>query len=296
MVPQYAEAMPCVRRADGEGGLLLDTAEKYAHLERFYEAFLSEELNHFALSEQAAAGFYAFGRAAAGRTWPIVKGQITGPITFATSIADAEKSTLYADADLRDAAVKLLTRKAQWQIERLKPFATDKVLIFVDEPVLAAYGSSAYLGISEQDVWDMEGEVFAAVAAAGGMTGIHVCGNSDWGVVCRTGVDVVNFDAYQYGSTISLYPAEVGELLGRGGRIAWGIVPTSKAAHTETPDALARRFEDCLDALAAKGFDMDLLRERSLLTPSCGTGSIEPDDARRVFELLRQLRAKLTGT
>jgi len=295
MIPQYAEAMPCVQPSESEGRIVLDAAEKYQHLQRFYEAFLSEKLDDLGLSEQAAAGFWAFHRLAAGRTWPIVKGQVTGPITFTTGIADADKKPLYSDAELRQAAVDLLTRKAQWQIERLKPLASRQVLIFVDEPVLAAYGSSAYLGISEEDVCRMEGAIFQAIRQAGGISGIHVCGNSDWGVVIRTGVDVLNFDAYQYGTTIALYPDDVRALLDRGGCIAWGIVPTTNAVATETADSLARRFGACVDSLAAKGFSEDLLRERALLTPSCGAGNVSADDGARIFDLLAELRGKLSG-
>ena len=295
MIPQYAEAMPCVRIETDEGRTVFDPSDRYGELEQFYEAFLSENLEPFAITEQSAAGFHAFERMAGGRTWPVVKGQVTGPITFTTGIADNDKKPLYGDAELRDAAVKLLTRKAQWQIGRLAPLASERVLIFVDEPVLAAYGSSAYLHISEEDVRGMLGEVFAAIREAGAVTGIHVCGNSDWGVVIRSGVDVVNFDAYQYGSTIALYGDDVRALLDRGGSIAWGIVPTTPAVADETTDSLARRLDECFAALEARGLPRDALRRRAVLTPSCGAGNLSPDEARRVFRLLRELRELLAA-
>jgi hypothetical protein len=294
MVPQFSEGMPCVRVDAAEERIGFDAAEKYQHLERFYEAFLSEDLAPFALSEDAAAGLYAFERRAAGRTWPIVKGQVTGPVTFCTGIADADKRPLYADADLRDAAVKLLTRKAQWQIERLRPLASERVMIFLDEPILAAYGSSAYLGISEEDVWGLEGEVIRAIREAGGLAGMHVCGNSDWGVMIETGVDVLSFDAWQYGPTIALYVEQVRALLDRGGCIAWGIVPTVTVAEADL-DAVARRLDECLDGLTAKGLDPDEVRSASLLTPVCGTGSIPLANAQKTFSLLRQLSEMVTG-
>ena len=57
----------------------------------------------------------------------------------------------------------------------------------------------------------------------------------------------------------------------------------------------AARFEECVAALAAKGFDTDELRDAALLTPSCGTGSLDEAAARRVFELLRDVRQHLAG-
>jgi len=295
MIPQYSEGMPCVLPVPGQARVVLEPEAQCQHLEKFYQEYLSEDPSVFAMSEEAAAGLHAFERAAEGRTWPIVKGQVTGPLTFCTGIADADKRPLYGNEELRDAAAKLLARKAEWQIARLAPLASERVMIFIDEPVLAAYGSSAYLGICGGDVHELIGEVLEAIAGAGAVSGIHVCGNSDWGVVLRTGVQVLNFDAYQYGTRIALYPEDVQGLFDRGGRIAWGIVPTTKAVGKETSDSLARRFDGCLDALSEKGFSRDLLYERALLTPSCGTGSLTVKEAQQVFALLRELRQRLTG-
>ena len=295
MVPQYAAGLPCVGIDPDAGRIWFDPAGKYEKLEPFYEAYLGEDPAAFALSEEAAAGLAAFRRHAEGRRWPLVKGQVTGPLTLAMGVPDANKSPLYADADLRDAAVKLLARCAQWQIGVLRPLASEAVLIFVDEPLLAAYASSAYVGISESDVRTLVGEVFEAIAQAGGLSGIHVCGNSDWGVVLSTGVMVLNFDAWQYGPSVALYPEQVSELFDRGGRIAWGIVPTTAAIADATIDGLARRMEECFSALAAKGLGRDRVLAHSMLTPSCGAGSLSPDEAAKVFRLLAELRGRLTG-
>jgi len=296
IVPQYASAMPCVTIDTAAERVIYDRSDKHAELERFYEAYLSEDLEAFALSDQSAAGIGALERAAAGRTWPLIKGHVVGPVSFATEIVDAEKNPLYGDAELRDAAVKLLARNAQWQIQRLAPLAEGKVLIFVDEPALAAYGSSTYVYVSEADVRTMLDEIFTAIRQAGGIAGIHVCGNSDWGMVVRTGVDVINFDAYQYGPTLALYADDIATLFDRGGSIAWGIVPTlSAAVATETVESLVARLDECFVALEAKGLDGALIRRRALLTPSCGTGTLTADEGRKVFGLLRGLREIVTS-
>jgi len=296
MVPQYAEGVPCVR-LDREGkSVRFDTSDKDEELQTFYERFLEEEPDRFAVSEQFAPGFYALERLITSRRPSFLKGQVTGPITFATSIKGAQDETLYSDPELRDVAVKALTRKAEWQIDRLSPLAGDGVILFVDEPVLAAYGSSAYVGILAENVHEIEGEIFEAVHERGAISGIHVCGNCDWGMIVGTGVKVINFDAYQYGESISLYPEEVAAYLARGGCIAWGIVPTTEAIHEENAESLTRRLEGHMNAVVAKGIDTDLLRRRSILTPSCGAGSLGTAEARRVFELLRETRAILHGS
>jgi len=295
MIPQYSEGMPCVRVMADQERIVFDPADRAVELEEFYTKFMEEDPALFPISREAAAGLYEFERMAANRTWPVVKGHTTGPVTFCTGIYDQDKNPLYSDADLRDAAVKTIVRKVQWQIKFLKRFASERVLIFVDEPVLAAYGSSTYIYVSEEAVVEMLGEVFSAIAEAGAIPGIHVCGNSDWGMIVRSGVQVVNFDAYQYGSSISLYANDIKTLFERGGSIAWGIVPTTTAVHKETAQSLTNLLLTCFDGLIKKGFSKDLLRERAILTPSCGTGSLTPEVAQRVFELLAEVRKLASG-
>ncbi len=295
IIPQYAHTMPCVTIDDNEEIVTFDASNKMEQLQGFYEAYLSEDLQPFALDDASAAGFTAMIRQAAGRTWPIVKGHTVGPISFTIGIHNADTQPIYSDPELRDAAVKMLTRNALWQMEQLAPLATDRVLMFLDEPALAAYGSSTYLYISAQDVADMLGEVFDAIRAAGGIAGVHVCGNSDWGVIIRSKPDVVNFDAYQFGTAISLYADDVAALFDRGGSIAWGIVPTSVDVINETVESLTHRFDECLASLEAKGLDGDLLHRRAILTPACGTGTLSENQARKVFQLLEGLRESMEG-
>jgi len=295
MVAQYSEGMPCVRIDHDREKMALEMDAKFDELQEFYEHHLQGDTEYFALSADFARGFHGFLETVDGRTWPVVKGQVTGPVTFSSSIKGSDGVPMFGDTELRDASAKLLAHKAEWQMEKMQHLADQSILMFVDEPVLAAFGTSAYAGLSEEDVAELEGVIFDAVTDAGGITGIHVCGNSDWGMVARTGVQVLNFDAYQYGRTIALYPDAVSSLFDRGGCIAWGIVPTSRDVHDETADGLAEQLEGHVKNLADKGFDEDTVWERSILTPSCGTGSLRPQDAERVFNLLAELQQLLRG-
>ncbi len=290
MIPQYSKGVPGVRIDAERRTVSLDVGRGYSELEEFYQRFLEDDPALFPLTSDVAAGLHAFVSMAQTRKWAVVKGHTVGPVTLCTSIYDENDRPLFAEPDLRDAVVKSIVRQVQWQIGRLKPFASERVLIFVDEPVLAAFGSSTYIYLSEEAVQAMLGEVFAAITEAGGITGIHVCGNSDWGVIVRSGVQVINFDAYQYGSSISLYSDDVRALFDRGGSIAWGIVPTTAALKKETAETLAQQLELCFAALIRKGFAPELVRERALITPSCGTGSLSPLETKRVFDLLREVR------
>ena len=71
--------------------------------------------------------------------------------------------------------------------------------------------------------------------------------------------------------------------------LAWGVVPTSPAIHGQTVDSLAAHLDKRLDDLAARGIDKRLLADKAILTPACGTGTMEPADAEKAFELVAAL-------
>ena len=60
MIPQYSEGMPCVLPVPDQARVVLEPEAQCQHLEKFYQGYLSEDPSVFAISEEAAAGFYAF--------------------------------------------------------------------------------------------------------------------------------------------------------------------------------------------------------------------------------------------
>ena len=179
--------------------------------------------------------------------------------------------------------IKALAMKCRWQIQKFQPYA-DKIICFIDEPILSAFGSSTYVSVKRTDVVDHLTEVVAAVHADNALAGVHCCGNTEWSILIDAGVDIVNFDAFQYGETIAMYPAGIKSLFARGGCLAWGVVPTSPAIREQSVASLITQLEKVMDHLASKGIDKQLIAEQAIITPSCGTGSMEPADAERVFD------------
>ena len=117
-----------------------------------------------------------------GKKFDCVKGAVCGPVTTTLGLADQDKRPIFYDVDMRDAAVKLLAMKARWQVRGLAPYCS-KVLIFQDEPVLAGFGTSAYLSLTTDDVIAMCDEINDAIHEEGALSGIHCCGNTDWAMV-----------------------------------------------------------------------------------------------------------------
>lgn len=303
MVPQFAPGMPGLRQDDDRDYVDLAGDGFETELAAFYEDYLavtdnmdSIETSRFALSEGAARGFHIL-RERARKMVPApvaIKGQVTGPITFGLGLKDQRGRAVYYDPNARDAAVKLLALKAAYQVRTLKVFGYP-VIVFLDEPALAGYGSSEMISISADEIAASLEEINDIIHTEGGLAGIHVCANTDWGLILETSVDIVNFDTYSYFDRFLLYGEQVKQFIGRGGIIAWGLVPTGSAEALEaaTVDALVRRWEGQCNDVVALGVDREQLLTQSLICPSCGTGSLSLAQAQKVLTLTREVAAHI---
>lgn len=306
MEVQFTEGMPRAVIDRAKNRLYFDTSGDYVdELAEFYENYAAAmdpdegtgDCSALSISRDFSAGIYMLESrlAQAGKKFPFVKVQTTGPCTFSLSGVDENKRSLYYNEEFRDMVVKALAMKCRWQIQKFRPYA-DNIICFIDEPILSAFGSSTYVSVKREDVVALLAEMVDAVHSDGAVAGIHCCGNTEWSIPIDAGMDIINFDAFQYGETIAMYPDAVRHHMERGGMLAWGIVPTSKAIREQTAQGLADLLESRMDHLASKGIDRRSITEQSLITPSCGTGSLEPEDAEKVFgtaaELSRIMKAR----
>lgn len=307
MIAQYIEGLPGVVWISKERRMFFNTEgpvfdEGIVH---FYEKYLAvtddnnaDLLDEFAITQKHAAGFYAFQE----KLWftdtmdsiKYIKGHVTGPVTFGLGLPDQTGKASFYSETLRDVIIKNLAMKAKWQIQRLNEFGK-KCIIFIDEPVLASFGSSAMISVSREQVVSGLTEVVEAIHAADGIAGIHCCGNTDWSMVMETPVDILSLDAYAYGDSLFLYPDELRAFILRGGIIGWGMVPTSEQAAMESAEALVFRYEGFLNQMATLGFPTETLRVATMFTPSCGTGSLSEELTESVFATLSAISSRFTG-
>ena len=270
---------------------------------KFYEEYMSvvEEENdvndsRFVLSSETAEGFFVFMEklGCISHLPDAVKGQMTGPITFTTGVKDQDGRAVFYNEQLRDTAVKLIAGKARWQVLALKKFNCP-VLLFFDEPALAGFGSSAFISISKEEISTCFDEVIQAVHTAGGLAGIHVCSNTEWSLVLDSAADIVSFDAYAYFEKFLLYSDRITAFINRGGILAWGIVPTlnPEDIEKETIDSLVAKWQSQFQAIVDLGIDKSRLFAQSLITPSCGTGSLQIGQAKKVIELTQGISERI---
>jgi methionine synthase II (cobalamin-independent) len=303
MLLQYNEGLPGLVRQNN-GALFITSDPSFEdELLRFYEEYLAVtngELDltqsRFQFGVDSGKTFFSFLDRLDRQQPPptAVKGQTTGPFTLLAGLKDENDRLALYDPRLRDAVVKTLALKAQWQVEQLSRFSLPTIL-FIDEPALAGFGSSAFISISAEEVTTMLEEVTSHIHKAGGLAGIHVCANTDWSLFFGGSLDVINFDAYTYFDRFALYRQDLVSFFDRGGIIAWGIIPTmdAKDIEQESADSLVSRWRQQIDELTGKDLPLETIFAQSLITPSCGCGTLNESLAERVIHLTRAVSEQL---
>lgn len=290
MIPQYAEGMPFLRINEVQEKIFVERDES-GELERFYETHTEDA--RIPISADFAAGLNAFMEIFRNKRFKVLKGHITGPLTFTLGLKDSNGIPIYFDEELREIASMLLQAKARWQVDTLKQLAGE-VIIFIDEPIFSAIGSSSYLGVDEEEILRLLSDSVSAIEGAGGTSGIHCCGKADWQRTIRSGVRVLNFDAFEYFDTLAIYSDELKGFLGNGGYLAWGIVPTSDAIASANDADVAALLKERVSKLH-KLTGSDRVYQQALITPSCGTGSRTLEEAAKIFQMAGRVKEAMVG-
>ncbi len=296
MIPQYSEGFPGVQFDKEEKKVWINRDDKLMDkMAVFFENVVSENLDAFLISDDHAEGLHAFLNSLKEKCekFPFIKGQLTGPFSFGLGLNDQDGKAVWFDPQYKEVVIKGLTMKALWQVRELKKYA-DNLIIFLDEPILSALGTPAYMSIEDEEVISSLNEVIEAIQKAGATVGIHCCGNMDWGLLTKTKVDIINFDAYLFGDKVILYPEEISAFLNRGGILAWGIAPTDitgdqATIFNETAESLKKKINDLKDIFLNKGIPENQITDQMILTPSCGMGSISPEASNLVLKLLEEI-------
>ncbi len=294
MVAQFSENLPCLR-VTGDG-LFFDDQDCEKELEVFYDRIISGDVEHFRISRAFAQGLYSFYEKLKKtdlKRVEFIKGHVTGPFTFSASVNNKEGVALLHDEIFMQAMIKGLAMKGQWQIKLFRPFGR-KMIIFIDEPYLAGFGS-AFTSLSREAVVRGLSEMVAALKAPDVLIGVHCCGNTDWSIFTDIpGLDIINFDAFGFIDKLILYAGNLKDFLERGGILCWGISPTADIPDFPSPAELVGKIEAGISSLVKKGVSASLVRENLLLSPSCGLGTLNEAKAVRIFSALSEVSASLS--
>lgn len=304
MIIQFLEGLPSFLPSKLENFTIdSDSEEFFEDLETFftdYEKITSENnaeiLEHYGISKDFSSSFEEFENIIKTTKPQFAKGQIVGPFTLATTLQDNNGKAVIYDETLKDIIVKLLSLKALWQIKRIKKANPDTTpIIFIDEPSISQLGTSAYMTISEAEVIQMLKEISDIIKANGGISAIHCCGKCDWSIPMKAKIELLNPDAYTFAENFSIYYKMIENHLLSGGKIAWGLIPTLDvdALRGTTLKNLIEKFEQAVKYLTNKRIDEKLIIDNSLITSSCGAGSLSIENAERAMDLVSELSKEL---
>jgi len=282
MVNQFSEGFPGVI-IKGDKIHVEPSANFESKLEQIYIDCEQDNAREYGISTEYAAGLHAFLSKATGSK--IVKGQVTGPITWGLRVTSQDGLGILYDETLAETAAKFLRLKASWQENILREISPNTI-IFVDEPYLVSLGS-VFTPIPEEKVPVLLEEVFRGIK---GTKGLHCCGNSNWSVLLDTKIDILSFDAYNYVSSLSTHSDKVKSFLERGGNIAWGIIPNDEEALAkESLSSLRDRLEESMALFTRDGVGFKQIIAQGLITPSCGLASLSLEAANQALELTAKL-------
>lgn len=299
MMVQYLEGLPGFHGANSDLVLRTDTPEFETELYAFYEEYLEVESggrdlsgSRFQLGTETGRTFFKFLDVLRRTEFDCkaVKGQVVGPFTLLTGLKDQQDRALLYDERLPEVITKQLAMKAKWQIHHLKSLGCP-VILFLDEPALAGFGSSAFISVSRELIQELLKEVVEAIHDAGALAGIHICANTDWMLAFESSVDIINFDAYNYMEKFALYKEPFKRFLLDNRFVAWGMVPTGdpQIINQETSQSLADRWVNHVTELYGEELSIRSILEKSLFTPSCGCASLSEEMAEKVLILTREL-------
>lgn len=291
MLSQSLEGMPGII-ADDAGMILLDLdawkAGCVEYDDKLHAALEDGALAPFAPTGEYAAASGAFLERLAVEKPQWAKAQLAGPMTLQWSLRTAD-GKMPPPTALTQVSRTVLARSLALA-ERITA-AGSTPLIFVDEPGLYAFARTQpnhIVMLQELRINMM------ALKKVGAKVGLHCCSDADWGALMGLGLDVLAIDAEL--SLPSLLKA--GEALvtfvAMGGRLALGVVPTNQTDEVPTTEALLEMLHGHLATLEqyfpTRASTIEHILGRSLLTPACGMGLLEPAFAEGVVDRLAAYR------
>jgi hypothetical protein len=317
MYVQFSQGLPGVVVEKDKQRIYIDTAGEnfLKEMEDTFQHYSDNDFDYFSVGKDYAAGFFEMLKAIKDfKEINYFKGQVIGPISFGLTVKDQDSKPVFYNKDLQEIIVKSLALKAKWQIREVKKqlaFAQGfgelsaeakgesalakadknekvKIIIFLDEPYLVSVGSS-YIPLKKEEVVSQINEVVFAIHQESALAGIHCCGNTDWGLVLESQIDILDFDAYNFLDTVLLYPEQLSSFFNRGGILAWGIVPTSEKE-------IKKDFKNSLiNKILKAGEGKDILKNQIIITPSCGCGTLSVELAETIHKLAVEVARELNS-
>ncbi|WAC04006.1 MAG: hypothetical protein OS112_05890 [Methanoregula sp.] len=286
----YTDSEQLPGRMIRENRLIYDsTAGTLESTEKIYSDYLETNFEPYGLHYEFGSGFTEMMDHDLS-SFPILKCQVTGPVTFGMQVVDTGKRPIYYDAQLADMVAKLLALRSRWcEVEMQKKTGVKETLVVLNEPYLASLGSSV-VPIDPETV--RSGWQDIASLVQGGL-GIHCCSNTDWEFVIDLKPSVISIDAFATAKEFLLFGDTIAGYMERGGVIAWGIVPADfRLFSNETVDSLYARYLTIRAELCTR-IPVSLFDRQSIVTPSCGIRFADRSGALAIMQAAGEISSRI---
>jgi len=238
------------------------------------------------LQHDAFAGFRAFlaeaatARASGSNALDAVKWQLVGPVTLGTALLRAGVPERIA-FDVAAQAVRAHVQALLGAVDRALPGCAQ--VVFLDEPSMGEVNEPGF-PLAPDTAIDLVSGALAAIEHRA-VAGVHCCGDADWAALISAGPRVLGVPAH---ARVEASAGYLHDFLGRGGVIAWGVVPTDGPIplSAERP---WRRLTDLWCRLVQRGCDQVQLRQQCVVSPECGLGMHSAPVAERVHRLVAEV-------
>lgn len=293
MYVQYSENFPGIVIDENAKKIYVDKKKDiYAGIEKVLENYLAENTEYFSISRNFARGFHKFlelkSNIRENKNVKYVKGQVVGPVSYGLTMKDSEGKPIAFSGELEEIIPKFIGMKGRFQARKLKTI-NENVIIFLDEPFITSIGSS-YVSFDKSKIKAFIDEAASLIKKEGSLVGVHCCGNTEWDFLLSLDIDIISFDAYSFIKEFLLYKDAIGAFLKKGGSIAWGCVPTqADELEKSSVEFIAGNVISAVETLAASGIDSGLIKAASIVTPSCGMGTMREKESDAVCGALEKV-------
>ncbi|HXH79806.1 methionine synthase [Nocardioides sp.] len=227
------------------------------------------------------------------------KTQVTGPWTLAATTEKPRGDKVLSDHGARRDLTQALAEGLLGHVADLKRRlpGVDRLIVQVDEPALPAVlagsiptasGFGRHRTVHPPEASAALEVVLGAIAEAGAEPWVHSCAPGvPWGLVAGAGARGLSVDHDV------LVPQDLDALaqaLDGGAVVALGMVPSTDTGAVPSETALTESVLRWLDML---GLDPAGVRERLVITPSCGLAGASPDWSREALGLVRAVAGNL---
>ena len=262
MYVQAARGFPGLQVDEANSRLRFSTERFVAELDDYSQ--LGENDDSFALDATESVVYHRFLQEDL-RSYPAIRGQVIGPVSFGFRVVDEERRPIIYDDGVRALLFEFLRRKVNRQYRELRQ-ANGNAFVWVDEPGLG-WVFSALSGYSDRALQD---EYRLFLDGLEGPRALHLCAPVNLPYLLNLGFEVVSFDIHQADTMPAEYARCAGEFIHNGGVIAWGMVPTDgEALAAEALADLSARLETIWRKTAAHGaLSVEEVAARSMIAPA----------------------------